>query len=84
MAAALTALLPQASRPDAGPLFLPDRRQVEDALRDGARLPTAITQPLVTAALAVLERSDPTVAPAAAPDPQPIRPGTLGHWTDTD
>jgi hypothetical protein len=60
----------------AGPIFLPDRR-IEEALRDGVRLPSALTAPLAGALRAVAERARPRTA---ADTPEPVRPGSLGHW----
>ena len=78
VAAALDALLTHAGRPAAaGPVFLPDRRQIEDALRDGVRLPATHVEPLTAAVAAVLGSDAPPPDPA---EPQPIRPGQLGHW----
>jgi hypothetical protein len=60
----------------AGPIFLPERR-IEEALRDGVRLPSALTAPLAGAFRAVTERARPGSADDA---PEPVRPGSLGHW----
>jgi hypothetical protein len=60
----------------AGPIFLPERR-IEEALRDGVRLPSALTAPLAGAFRAVTERARPGSADDAA---EPVRPGSLGHW----
>jgi hypothetical protein len=62
----------------AGPIFLPDRR-IEEALRDGARLPSALTAPLAGALRAVAERARPGIGVGAAV-PEPVRPGSLGRW----
>jgi hypothetical protein len=61
----------------APPLFLPDRR-IEEALRDGTRLPGGIAAPLVGAVAAVAGRAR---AAEGATGPEPVRPGTLGLWT---
>jgi hypothetical protein len=63
----------------ANPVHLPERGNVEADLHDGARLPAALGTPLAGAFRAVVERSRP--APAAD-EPQPVRPGSLGHWTE--
>ena len=63
------------------PVFLPDRR-VEEALRQGQRLPTAITEPLAGAFAAVTDRGGRGVADAG--EGKLVRPGTLGSWTDDD
>jgi hypothetical protein len=81
--AGLAAVLAELSAPFAGgglanPIHLPERGNVEADLHDGARLPVALGAPLAGAYRAMLERSRPEPATA---DPEPVRPGTLGHWT---
>jgi MinD-like ATPase involved in chromosome partitioning or flagellar assembly len=66
--------------PVPSPVFLPDRRKVDDALRDGARLPAALASPIVGAVGAVLDRLGDADAPAADVEPVPIVPGSLGAW----
>ncbi len=63
------------------PIHVPDRRQVDDLLRDGAPLPTQITKPLAAAVLALLERAQP-VGAAVGIDPVPLALGSLGHFAD--
>lgn len=79
IAAAVPALLGR--RADVGalasPIFLPERR-VDDALRDGVRLPDALTAPLRGAFAATMERTDRRDRTTA---PQLITPGSLGHWS---
>jgi hypothetical protein len=53
---------------------------VDEALRDGVRLPTALCGPLAGAFGAVLDRF-PARALACA-GPEPVVPGSLGHWPD--
>lgn len=62
-----------------GPLFLPDR-PIEEALRDGSRLPGSLVDPLASAARAMLARG-------SAPEPSDgearlVRPGSLGRWAE--
>jgi hypothetical protein len=78
-AAAIAALLaPHAgAKVLATPLFLPERR-VDDALRDGVRLPTVLAAPLVGAFHAVLSRAP---SPRAHAEAQLVRAGTLGSWS---
>ncbi len=59
------------------PIYLPERR-VDEALRDGVRLPPALTSPLAGAFRAVIGRM---AEPPPGPVPQPIQPGSLGHWS---
>ena len=72
--------LVQGSNPDIalfGPIFLPERK-VDLLLRDGARLPAALTQPLGGAVAAlVAERR----GAAHRSRPERLRPGTIGSWT---
>lgn len=63
-----------------GPVHLPDRRGLDEVLRDGARLPATTTEPLGGAVRALLTRD---VAPVAAgPAPVPVVPGSLGSWSE--
>jgi hypothetical protein len=62
----------------ANPIHLPERN-VEADLHDGARLPSALGAPLAGAFRAMLERGRPE---PATPVPEPVRPGSLGHWTE--
>jgi hypothetical protein len=58
------------------PLFLPERR-VDEALRDGVRLPSSISAPLAAAHRAVRARS----GPRAESEPEPVAVGSLGRWS---
>ncbi len=58
------------------PIFLP-QRPIDDALRDGVRLPASITGPLAGAFAAVVGRAS---APREARGPERIAAGSLGHW----
>lgn len=60
-----------------GPVFLPVRR-VDDALRDGVRVPGSLAAPLVGAARGVLGRHG--VREEAPAQPQPVAPGSLGAF----
>lgn len=61
------------------PIFLPER-PVDEALRDGVRLPAAITAPLAGAFTAVLDRAAPRPG-VRLDEPQLVTPGSLGHWS---
>lgn len=61
----------------AAPVFVQERR-VDDALRDGVRLPDALARPLAAAVATVVDGAP---APAVERLPQLIRPGELGAWT---
>lgn len=60
-------------------LHLPDQ-DPEAALRDGVALPTALPRAVSHAVLALLERTQPTLAPPL-PTPVPIVPGSLSGFT---
>ena len=64
----------------ASPVFLPERR-IEEALRDGVRLPAALVQPVTGALSAVIERTGARSDSEDALVPQPVRAGSLGRWT---
>lgn len=66
------------------PVFVPTRRSLEAALRDGDPIPAGIANPLSAAVDALLERqysrSRPlTVAPNG---PSAVIPGSVGTWSD--
>jgi hypothetical protein len=65
----------------ASPVFAPERRRIDDLVRDGHRLPPAIADPLTAAVRASLERSGPGPAGVAA-DPVGVVPGSLGSWSE--
>ena len=63
------------------PVFVPERRRVDDLHRDADRLPDQLVRPVTAAVLAAMER---TGGPFAAPVPEPvaIAPGSLGSLFD--
>ena len=73
--ASLTGTLPALSV--SGPVPLPERK-LDDSLRDGSALPSALTDPVHRAVTAVSERLADSV-PAQAMATR-IVPGSLGHW----
>lgn len=69
-----------------GPTFVPTKRNLEETLRDGDRLPSAFTKILgdtVAALLSELGRSQP-VQPVEELEPVAVTPGSLGAWSDDD
>lgn len=70
--AALAALT--SSTATAGAVFLPERN-VDEAFRDGVRLPLALTAPLVGACRAVRRRT------MVADEPVRVMPGTMTAWS---
>lgn len=61
------------------PLFVPDRRRLEDCYRDGVALPRSFVTPIGAAVQAVLDRVG---APSMAA-PEPVAAGSLGSWHET-
>lgn len=74
------------SSPLAGPVFLPDRRKVEDVVGDGARLPDSFVNGLAECVAAVLEHLSEDMPGSMVrgdePEPVPVVPGSLGSWGD--
>jgi Mrp family chromosome partitioning ATPase len=64
------------------PLFVPERRRLDDLVRDGARLPAAVVQPLASAVRGLLERvpRQTEVPEVAALEPPTVVPGSLASW----
>jgi hypothetical protein len=60
-----------------GAVFLPDRR-VDEALRDGVRLSSALSAPIASAFSSALDRA---TEPRALEDLRPVAPGSLGRWS---
>lgn len=71
---------PDLADPHAGPVFVPDRRSLDNVHRDLARFPAAVASPPKVGVTAVLDR----VGPRHGVDQQAERivPGSLGHWSD--
>jgi hypothetical protein len=69
----------------ASPVFVPERRRLAETVRDAAPPPGQIVAPLAGAVRGLLDRSEGAgvTATPAPPGPVPVRPGTLGSWTET-
>jgi hypothetical protein len=79
IASALRDLLPEVGV--AVPMHVPERRRLDDVLRDGVRLPAAMSDLLARAARGTLDRlADERVAVGAA-QPVAVAPGSLGSWS---
>ncbi|HEY6416453.1 MAG TPA: hypothetical protein VIX41_09455 [Acidimicrobiales bacterium] len=65
------------------PIFVPERRRLDDLMRDGAPLPPQIVRPLAGAVRAVLDRAPELPAPPAA-EPLAVAAGSLGSWAADD
>jgi hypothetical protein len=66
--------------PLGAPLFLPDRRHLDDGLLHAAPLPHALVQPVTRAVLSLLDRTIRTPSVTALPEPVAVVPGSLGTW----
>lgn len=64
------------------PVFLPERH-VDDALRDGVRLPAGLGGPVVAAIASATRAAGPAFG-AGPIEPERVRPGSLGHWSDDE
>lgn len=69
--------------PVVGPVHVPERRGLDEILRDGGRLPQSLTDP-VTRALADLLSRAPAGPATTEPTPVPIAPGELGSWAEEE
>jgi hypothetical protein len=82
LAAAVALLTAEATGPGgiaaASPVFVPERRGLEEAVRDAGPLPRSFAVPLGSAVLAALQRREARPAPDTGPVPGavPIRPGS--------
>jgi MinD-like ATPase involved in chromosome partitioning or flagellar assembly len=62
------------------PVFVPERRRLDELLRDGAALPPPIVRPVTGAVRALLDRTPEPPPPPPAPEPVAVVPGSLGSW----
>ncbi len=64
------------------PICLPERRQLDDVLRDGAALPDALVTPITTAVQQRLDAVTERPPTLAAEQPVLVQAGSLGSWHD--
>jgi hypothetical protein len=66
------------------PVFVPERRRIDDLVRDGHRLPASCCT-AVTSAVGAALAADPVPGPVG-PDAEPVAvtPGSLGSWSDVE
>jgi hypothetical protein len=87
LAAALAGPLLAAACPGATlastPIFVPERRRLDDLVRDGAPLPPQIVRPLAGAVRALHDRT-PELPPPPAAEPLAVAAGSLGSWAGDD
>jgi MinD-like ATPase involved in chromosome partitioning or flagellar assembly len=65
------------------PIFVPERRRLDDLVRDGAPLPPQIVRPLAGAVRALLDRT-PELSPPPTAEPLAVAAGSLGSWAGDD
>jgi len=63
------------------PLHVAERRHLDEIHRDGVRFPDGWLSSVVSSVQAVLDR-EPTTEADALPHLEPVRPGSLGTWTE--
>ena len=66
------------------PIFVPERRRLDDLMRDGATPPPQIVRPVTGVVRALLDRTPELPAPPSAPEPVAVAPGSLGSWSADD
>jgi hypothetical protein len=66
------------------PIFVPERRRLDDVVRDGPPLPPQIVRPLTGVVRALLDRTPELPPPPPAPEPVAVVPGSLGSWPADD
>jgi hypothetical protein len=64
------------------PVFLPERRQLDDVLRDGVALPDVLVCPVSRAVQARLEALDDRMPLPGAEEPVLVEAGSLGAWDE--
>jgi MinD-like ATPase involved in chromosome partitioning or flagellar assembly len=64
-----------------GPVHVAERRGLDEVLRDGARLPGSVVDPVAGAVSALLSRT-PQAALTGGPAPVAVVPGSLGTWAE--
>ena len=84
LTAALAELLQPISTAIPTAIHVPERRRLEDALRDNVALPQAMTQPITAAVVGALERLGTRSRVDPEPEPVAIAPGSLGHFFDDE
>ena len=66
------------------PLFVPERRGLDDVLRAGALLPRAVVQPVTAAVEALLDQQPPLAVTTDGFAPVAVVPGSLGARADQE
>lgn len=81
---ALSALLGQLDGLDGlrSPIHIPERRDLEDSIRDGMRLPAAIGEAIHHPVIALVDEQGPRSMDFDDRVPVAVSPGSLGFWAD--
>ncbi|MGH9229653.1 MAG: hypothetical protein ACRD07_13185 [Acidimicrobiales bacterium] len=66
------------------PVFVPERRRLDDLVRDGVPLPPQIVRPVTGVVRALLDRAPEPSPPLPPPQPVAVVPGSLGSWAADD
>jgi hypothetical protein len=84
LTATVSALLTQSgvNEPVASPIFVPERRRLDELLRDASRLPAALTGPPSGAVRALFDLAPARPSDTAEHEPMRVRPGSLGSWSE--
>jgi hypothetical protein len=69
-------------QPVLSPVFLPERKQLDDALRDGVALPDAFVAPISQAVQGRLDAVHDRTALPGADEPVLVQAGSLGAWDE--
>jgi len=77
-------LLGDEPRPYVGPVFVAERRGVEELHHDVARFPDRWTAPVAETVRTVLDGMGPRAHEGADGKPVLVTPGSLGHWSEAD
>lgn len=64
------------------PVFLPERRHLDDLLRDGSPLPAVLVEPVVQAVRVRLDDLDTVPSAPTTDEPVPVEVGSLGEWDE--
>ena len=65
------------------PVFVPERRRLDDVIRDGGRLPSSVCAPVGVAVASIIDRVPATGdEPPVEVEPVAVEPGSLGSWAE--
>lgn len=84
LTAALGDLLTPVSPAIPTAVHVPERRRLEEVLRDNVALPSTITQPISAAVTGALEHLGPLTRPDPGTEPVAVTPGSIGHFFDDE